>query len=174
MTSVAISDAGVVVSDNPHATLAGVLMLSRGGNAFDACVAASAVLGVVLPFTSGLGGDAFMLAKTPGGVHVLMSSGAYPSGVDEKLISEMQRRGVPEKGPQAITIPGLAAAWMELEARFCTVRRRELLSYAISLAENGFKASSMLARAVSYAKRRLEGSGWYSLYGSVSEGDTVR
>ncbi|HIQ30226.1 MAG TPA: gamma-glutamyltransferase family protein [Candidatus Caldiarchaeum subterraneum] len=175
MTSVAISDAGVVVSDNPHATLAGVLMLSRGGNAFDACVAASAVLGVVLPFTSGLGGDAFMLAKTPGGVHVLMSSGAYPSGVDEKLISEMQRSGVPDKGPQAITIPGLAAAWLELEARFCTVRRRELLSYAISLAENGFKASRMLAKAVSHAKRRLDGvGGWYSLYGSVSEGDTVR
>ena len=175
MVSIAVSGEGVVVSDNPYATLAGLQMLSRGGNAFDACVAASAVLGVVLPFTSGLGGDAFMLAKTPQGVRVLMSSGAYPSEVEDRTLSRMQVEGVPDKGPYSITIPGLAAAWLELEKHFCTLDRRELLSHAISLADRGFAASRMLADAVSQSRNRLADiEGWHRLYGDVREGKQVR
>ncbi|MEM4854536.1 MAG: gamma-glutamyltransferase, partial [Sulfolobales archaeon] len=89
-------------SDSHLATKTALEVLEEGGNAFDAAIAASAVLSVVLPQTGGLGGDGFMLAFINGDVVAYMSSGKSPSGFK----AEEYLRQLPKRGPLTVTIPG--------------------------------------------------------------------
>jgi gamma-glutamyltranspeptidase/glutathione hydrolase len=52
---------GAIVSDNPEATRAGLLVLRKGGSAADAAVAAAAVLGVTDPYVGGVGGGGYFV-----------------------------------------------------------------------------------------------------------------
>jgi gamma-glutamyltranspeptidase / glutathione hydrolase len=70
---------GAVSSDTPEATLAGLEILSRGGNAVDAAVAVSLVLGVTQPSESGLGGSAVMMVLPAGGDALMIHAGASGS-----------------------------------------------------------------------------------------------
>jgi len=69
-----------VVSDHQLATQIGLKILEKGGNAFDAAIAVSAVLSVVQPHMSGPGGDGFLLGFLDGEVVAYASSGRSPSG----------------------------------------------------------------------------------------------
>ena len=174
MPKLAYSKRGVVVSDHPYATLAGLRMLEAGGNAFDACIAMSAVLGVVLPYTSGIGGDAFILAKTKRGVEALNSSGKYAENLDETLYKKLLNEGMPERGPYTITVPGLVAAWQAVVERYCNMGVRELLGEAIKYASGGFPVSRSLCKAVEYCRGSLGWSvGWRELYGDAREGEPL-
>ncbi|BCU66926.1 gamma-glutamyltransferase [Sulfolobales archaeon HS-7] len=131
-----------VTSQSPLATLAGIKILEMGGNAFDAAIAVSAVLGVVLPSTSGIGGDGFMLAKSGGDFIAYNGSGWSPKAARE----------VTEKGVNSITIPGLVDMWSYIYDNYCTLSLEQILKPAISLAVNGFPVSRTLNSAIINAR----------------------
>ena len=91
---------GMVASSQPLATTAGLKMLQAGGNACDAAIATAAVLNIVEPFSTGIGGDAFALLYVPGEKIPIAINGSgysfknltYDYLVNEEGLEERKRR----------------------------------------------------------------------------------
>lgn len=134
---------GLVAAGHPLATLAGVNVLQQGGNAVDAAIAAAAVLSVVEPHMSGLGGDVFLLiwSARAGRAFALNGSGAAP-----RRLGALPEQGIPQRGLLAATVPGVVAGWVEAHRRFGSLEFADLLRPAITYAEQGFPVSARLAR----------------------------
>ncbi len=140
----------MAASEHPLVSQTGVDVLRRGGNAFDAALAMSALLPVVKPYRSHLGGDAYILAypQSEAKVTAICSGGKAPADA-----SIDQYDGViPQHGGSACAIPGLVDAWSEFHARWCTMPFAELLAPAIGYARDGFPASRELSLTLSYAQ----------------------
>jgi gamma-glutamyltranspeptidase/glutathione hydrolase len=107
-----------------------------GGNIIDAVVAGAAVLGVVLPYACGIGGDAYLLyhEADTGITHALNGTGAAPSGA----VLERFAGGIPSTGIHAPTVPGALALWEDALALYGTRSLGETLRPAIALARDGF------------------------------------
>lgn len=155
-----------VSSDSYLATRAALEVLEEKGNAFDAAIAASAVLSVVLPQTGGLGGDGFMLAFVDTDIVAYMSSGKSPSG----LKAEDYLKQLPKRGPLTVTVPGLAYLWGFLSEELCRLPLERLLRPAISLAYNGFYAGYYLARASKLVESELSAYRWSKYYKGIEPG----
>jgi gamma-glutamyltranspeptidase/glutathione hydrolase len=145
--SVVMSNNGMVATSQPLAAIAGLRMLLNGGNAVDAAVAASAVLNVVEPMSTGVGGDAFALtyiAKTDQ-LTALNASGRAPNAIS---IDEVKRQGhteMPETGPLSITVPGTVDGWEKITRRHGSMPLSEVLKPAIHYAEQGFPVTEIIA-----------------------------
>ena len=143
---------GMVSTSQPLATAAGLEILSKGGNAADAAVAAAAALNVVEPTSTGLGGDMFALfyeSKT-GNVSALNGSGRAPAGL---TLERLKKEGIdvlPPYHPYTVTVPGACAGWCDLIERQGTRSLGEILAPAIRLAEEG----APIAPITSYAWQR--------------------
>lgn len=137
-----------VVSSHGQATQAGMDILSAGGNAIDAALAANAVLGVIAPEMCGVGGDLFALTHRPG-LHkplALNASGPAGAGAD---ISELNGHAtVPPNHPLSVTVPGCVQGWHQLAATLGRMPLSDTLVPAIRLATTGFPASSELSRSL--------------------------
>ncbi len=122
---------GMVASEHPLVSQTGVDVLRRGGNAFDAALAMSALLPVVKPHRNHLGGDAYILAypKAEGRVTAICSGGKAPAAATPERYPD----GIPAHGGGAVAIPGLVDAWQEFHGRWCTMPMADLLAPAISL-----------------------------------------
>ncbi len=132
---------GMVATSQPLAAQAGLDALRAGGNAVDAAIAAAAALTVVEPASCGLGGDAFALVWDGQTLHGLNGSGRSPRRLS---LQELARRGVdelPERGWLAVTVPGVVAAWRDLQQRFGRLPLARLLEPAIAYAEQGYPVS---------------------------------
>jgi gamma-glutamyltranspeptidase/glutathione hydrolase len=142
---------GMVASEHPLATQTGVDVLRRGGNAFDAALAVSAVLPVVKPGRTHLGGDAYVLVYTKGEgrVTAVCSGGKAPAGATPERYSG----GIPQRGGAATSVPGLVDAWSEIAARWCSRPLAELLRPAIAYARDGFAVSRELELVLNGAQR---------------------
>lgn len=105
---------GIVASSQPLASQAGAQILTAGGNAIDAAIAANAVLGLTEPMMNGIGGDLFAIvyeAKT-GKVYGLNASGWAASGVTADLVAAQSPNGrMPQSGVWSVTVPGMVAGW---------------------------------------------------------------
>lgn len=148
---------GMVSTAHPLASLAGVRMLLGGGNAVDAAVAAAAVLGVVEPYQTGLGGDAFALlySARKRSVHALNASGPAPAAA---TLDGFRARGldaVPRHSPLAWTVPGCVDGWSQMLAAHGRFSLREVLQPAIEYAADGFPVSPGDARSWSMSETRL-------------------
>ncbi len=133
---------GMVVSGHSLASLAGHRVLERGGSVVDAMIATSAVLCVVLPHATSLGGDAFILfhdAKN-GRTEGLNASGPAPSGATAEVFKD----GMVARGALAFSIPGIVRGWEEIHQRHGRTRWAELFGDAIEIAE-AHPLSRMLA-----------------------------
>ncbi|MEM3551613.1 MAG: gamma-glutamyltransferase [Candidatus Bathyarchaeia archaeon] len=159
-----------VSTDSYLASKAALEIMEDGGNAFDAAVAASAVLSIVLPHTSGLGGDGFLLAFIGDEIVAYASCGKSPSGlnVDEYL------RIKPVRGPLTVTVPGLANLWDFINDEFCKLPLSRVLKPAISLAYNGFYASRYLAEASKATENELGIFKWAKYFKGVGEGAPLK
>lgn len=130
-----------IATSHPLATQAGIDVLKSGGTAVDAAVAACAVLCVVEPAMTGIGGDCFALVapKGSGEVVALNGSGRAPAAAE---LSWYLERGIKEIGqtvdPHSVTVPGAIAAWTLLLERFGRKGFAELLAPAIRYAEDGY------------------------------------
>jgi gamma-glutamyltranspeptidase/glutathione hydrolase len=145
--SCVLARGGMVCASVPMAAAAGVEMLRRGGNAVDAAVAAAAVLCVVEPMSTGLGGDAFALLwwADTGRLVGLNGSGRAPAAA---TLEAYRARGLETIAPQGIlsaTVPGAVHAWETLALRHGSMPLAELLAPAIRAAERGFPVTELVA-----------------------------
>lgn len=132
---------GMVVCSHPLAAEAGMAILRAGGHAVDAAVAAAAVLSVVEPWASGLGGDAFFLIgdRSDGEVAAINGSGAAPSALSPDRFAGLS--AIPVHGPLSFTVPGAVSAWGEAWYGWGRLAWRDLLKPAQTLAAEGFPVS---------------------------------
>jgi len=131
---------GMVAASQPLATLAGIRMMLGGGNAVDAAVAAAAVLGVVEPYQTGLGGDAFALLylAATNEVKALNASGPAPAAARLEEYLGRGLREIPEHSSLAWTVPGCVDGWCQMLERHGRLSLPEVLEPAIRYAEEGF------------------------------------
>ena len=138
---------GMVASTHWTASAVGIRMLERGGNAFDAAVAAGLTLNVVEPHQNGPGGDlpAIFHSARDGETRVLCAQAPAPAGA---TIAHYRSEGlglIPGTGLLAAVIPGAFAGWMALLRDYGTLSLRDILEPAIHYATNGFPVAPVLA-----------------------------
>ncbi|NNG13095.1 MAG: gamma-glutamyltransferase [Halobacteria archaeon] len=146
--------AAAIASAHPAATQAGMEILAEGGNAFDAAVAVSAVLAVVEPYSSGLGGGGFWLLHRAEDGHQVMVDGREraPLAAMRDLYLDDSGDVVPGlsiSGALAAGIPGEPAALAHIAEHYGRMPLAQSLAPAIGLARTGF--------AVDATYRRLAG-----------------
>ena len=130
----------------PAASLTALDMLRAGGNAMDAAVAAAAVLGVIEPQSTGIGGDCFCLWQRPGGPVVAMNgSGRAPAAAGIDWFEQRGIAAIDERGPHAVTIPGAVGAWEALLAAHGTRGLDDALQPAIRFAAEGWPVHHRVA-----------------------------
>src|SRR5260370_23800027 len=150
---------GLVTSPHSLASQAGVDALRAGGSAIDAAVAASAVLSVVYPHMTSIGGDAFWLIHDAhtGEVRYVDGGGrAAASGTIEDF-AKRGLREVPVKGvlPATLTVPGAVASWTEAHAAYGRLPLKRCLESSIGYARAGFPGTARLAHWPGLAPRGL-------------------
>nr|WP_322922703.1 gamma-glutamyltransferase [Paenibacillus sp. SGZ-1014] len=140
---------GMVAAPHYLASQTGAFILQSGGNAIDAAVAISAVLGVVYPHMTGVGGDAFFLihdGKT-GMVNAYNGSGRSGLKATAAYYIKQGLDTIPQRGPlAAVTVPGMVDAWEAVWKKYGKLPWAQVLEAAIRYAEEGFPASPSLAR----------------------------
>ncbi|MDH3222334.1 MAG: gamma-glutamyltransferase [Gemmatimonadota bacterium] len=135
-------------TSQPLATSAALEVMNNGGNAIDAAVAAAAVLGVVEPHMTGMGGDMFAivwLAETQELIG-LDASGRSGSGMSAAAIRSRGHDRVPGSGPEAVTVPGAVSGWYGLVGNWGNLSFAQVLEPAIRIAEEGFPVTPIIAR----------------------------
>ena len=137
----AVAARGMVATSQPLATQAGLRALERGGNAVDAALAAAAVLCVVEPMSTGVGGDCFALVWRDGELTGLNASGRAPAAADPDALGT----SVPARGPLSVTAPGAVAGWAALAERHGRLGLDQALEDAIDIAERGFAVTPVIA-----------------------------
>ncbi len=134
----------VVSTSQPLAAQAGLRMLQAGGNAVDAALAAAMTLTVVEPTGCGIGGDAFAIVWDGQELHGLNASGRAPAGWTPEYFDKLG--GIPEKGWNAVTVPGVVSGWVELSRRFGKLPFAQVAQPAIDYARHGFAVSPTIAK----------------------------
>ncbi|MHA1444448.1 MAG: gamma-glutamyltransferase [Candidatus Hodarchaeales archaeon] len=140
---------GMVASSQPLATTTGLKILQAGGNACDAVIATAAVLNVVEPFSTGIGGDAFALLHIPGEKRPVAINGSGYSFKDlsyDHLISEKGLREIPLTGVLPITVPGAVSMWSIMHDKYGALDWEDVLQPAINYAKFGFPVSPVIAQ----------------------------
>lgn len=150
-------DGAAIASGHHLATEAGMEILAKGGNAFDAAVAVSSTLAVVEPISSGLGGGGFFLLHDAAtGKDVMLDAReTAPQAANEAAF--LDRKGELDRdrsvnGPWSAGIPGLPAALVELSGKHGKLPLRTSLGPAIRIASEGFPVYARMAKG--YASRR--------------------
>ena len=168
---------------HPLATDAGVEILKKGGNAFDAAVAISAALAVVEPYASGLGGGGFWLLHRVSDQKEVMIDGreTAPAAAHRDMYLDAGGNPVRERslnGPLAAGIPGTPAALDHLASHYGKLSLQASLAPAIRLAKEGFAVSRHYQRLIAYRQEVMQrwayGSGIFLDNGQVPEqGDNI-
>ena len=144
---------GVVTAGHPIASSAGLQMLLKGGNAFDAAVAVGAMAALGEPEMNGIGGNGFMTIfdKKSGKVHSLSMAGAAPKALKPaEMTPEMLNAGM-----KAGIVPGNLGGYLSLLDRMGTMSLAEVFAPAIEYAEKGYPIDAMLAQSIDRGKANL-------------------
>src|ERR1700754_2808804 len=99
---------GMIATSHPQAALAGIEVLRAGGTAADAAVAACALLGVIEPQSTGIGGDCFALIQPrgEGKITAYNGSGRAPAAAEASWYLERNIHAVPLTSAHSVSIPG--------------------------------------------------------------------
>ena len=145
---------GMVSSAHPLATKAGLEILKKGGNAFDAAIATAATLNVVEPMMSGIGGYGTILIydAKKSQIRFLDSSGKIPVNTNPDAF----RKPTPgyrenRKGPKAVSTPGNLNAWEAISKTYGTLDWPRLFQPAIKTARSGYILDKRIARFIKHA-----------------------
>jgi len=156
---------GMVVTNHPLASAAGVEMLAGGGNAIDAAVAALFALSVVEPMMVGIFGAGHAQLRLADGRHLVIDGyTTAPAAaradmyrpVSDRWPDYMDTHGRENTvGVRAVGVPGTLAAWCEMLARFGTMPLPAAMAPAIRHAETGFQVTGYLAECIEEAASDL-------------------
>jgi gamma-glutamyltranspeptidase / glutathione hydrolase len=143
----------MVSSTHWLASQVGMAALERGGNAFDAAVAAGLVLEVVEPHLNGVGGEVpiILWSARDRRVEVICGQGPAPRAATIPRFHELGLASVPGSGPLAACVPGAFGGWMTLLRDFGTLRLRDVLEAAIGYAERGYPVVVRVSEAIAAA-----------------------
>src|SRR5436190_3722670 len=142
----AVGTGGAAASVDKDATNSAIQILSKGGNAIDAAVAANATLGVTEPYVAGLGGGGFMtiyLARAHKLITIDGREKAPQAFEQDAFIDPSTGQPIPFS-PQRVTsgmavgVPGTLAQWVQALDHYGTMPLGRLLQPAIKVAQNGF------------------------------------
>ncbi len=136
---------GMICSSQPLASQAGLEILKKGGNAFDAALAAAACLPVVEPMSCNIGGDGFALIWHEGKLYGLNASGPAPALLSVDHLKAAGYTEMPRYGWGAVTVPGVTSGWAEINKRFGALPLKDILAPAIAYAEDGFAVSPVVS-----------------------------
>jgi gamma-glutamyltranspeptidase / glutathione hydrolase len=164
-----VARGGMVTAEHHLAADAGVEMLREGGNAVDAAVAAAFVMGVVEPFTSGIGGIAGLVIRRADGTVVSVEGGTCaPLGARADMFELVGggaragmymwpavKNGANFEGATSVTVPGQAAALCLALDRYGSLPRARVMEPAIRLARDGFEIDWYVALAFAMYAERL-------------------
>lgn len=145
--SMVSSTLGVVASESVLASQVGARILEQGGNAIDAAVATNAMMGLVAPMNDGIGGDLFAIvyiAKT-GKLYGLNASGWAPSKLTADYLLAKGITTMPQRGINAVTVPGAVNGWDKLLKRFGRKTFASVLAPSISYAQAGFPVGEVVS-----------------------------
>ena len=148
---VAVGTGGAAASVDPYATQAAIRTLEQGGNAIDAAVTAAAVLGLVEPYSCGIGGGGFMVVYRADRERVATvdSREISPEAYHPEVFID-PATGAPIPFAERVTsglgvgVPGTLRGWMESLDRYGTISLAKALQPAIKLARRGFIVDSTL------------------------------
>lgn len=141
-----------VSAANPHAVAAGLDVLERGGGAIDAAIAVQAVLGLVEPQSSGIGGGAFLMYYDASSRRITAFNGreTAPAGADPRMFLDENGRPLPRgtatTSGRATGVPGAMRMLEVAHRKYGQLPWSETFPYAIRLAEDGFEVSRRLTR----------------------------
>lgn len=177
--SMAMGQHAMVATSHNYATVAALDMLRKGGNAVDAAIAAAAVLTVVEPMSTGLGGDAFLLLYEGHNrkVRGLNGSGRSPNGLFRDHFTSAHGAEIDPNSWESVTVPGACDAWMTALERFGTRPIDEILAPAIQFAEEGFPVTERVAAVWKDNEELLKPDPWtamtYLVNGKAPEVGTI-
>ena len=145
--SMVIARQGIAATSQVLASQSAAQILSRGGSAADAAIAANAVLAVTEPMKCGLGGDLFVLYReaASGTLTGLNASGAAPQGLSPAFLAKHDIKSMPQQGIHSVTVPGAVEGWAKMHERFGKLPWKDLFHDAIAYAENGFPVAEAIA-----------------------------
>lgn len=152
-----ITKHGMVASSQPLASLAGLDILRAGGTAADAAVAIAAMLNVVEPFSTGVGGDCFVLywdAATKS-VYALNGSGPAAASASLEELTDAGYQQHPLFTGHAVSVPGAVGAWDVLLQRFGRMSLADVFAPAVSYALEGFPVTEWIGSGWSLMVNRL-------------------
>lgn len=138
---------GCVATGHPLAAQAAAEVLLEGGSAVDAAIAADAVMGVVEPMATALGGDLMaMLVQPDGSASVDNGSGRAPAALEPAQVAALPGGRIPERHGLAVTTPGVVRGWADLSASHGRLPLARLLAPAVRVAREGFMVAPVAAR----------------------------
>ena len=140
----------MVASTHWLASAAGMAVLERGGNAFDAAVAAGFALQVVEPHLNGPGGDlpVILYDARSDDVAVVCGQGTAPAAATVAAFRERGVTVIPGTGLLPAVVPGAFGGWLLLLERYGTWRLADVLEFALGFAENGFPVIPSITRII--------------------------
>jgi gamma-glutamyltranspeptidase / glutathione hydrolase len=139
-TPTAIGTGGAAATVDPLATQAAIDVLRHGGNAIDAAVAAAGVLGVVEPYSCGIGGGGFMTIYSARDhkVHTIDSRETAPAAMTPDAFAGLTQFVDQRVSGMSVGVPGTLRAWESALREFGTMRLDKALGPGIDAAEHGF------------------------------------
>ena len=150
-----------VASAHPLATQAGIAILQQGGNAFDAAIAVTAVLAVVEPYSSGIGGGGFyLLHQAESDSHVMIDARERaPLRAHSGLYLDENGEVIPGAsitGASSAGIPGIPAALVHMADNYGNLKLADSLEPAITHATEGFPVDAYYQRMAGFRLKDLQ------------------
>jgi gamma-glutamyltranspeptidase/glutathione hydrolase len=142
-----IAQNGMAATSQPLATQVALDILKQGGNAIDAAIAANAMLGLVEPTGSGIGGDLFAIIwhAESKRLYGLNASGRSPQSLTMDYFTENNISQIPKFGPLPVSVPGAVDGWFMMHERFGRLPMTSIMAPSIDYARNGFPVSELIA-----------------------------
>ncbi len=154
------SSNAMAATSQPLATETAISIMKQGGNAMDAAISAAAVLAVIEPTDTGIGGDCFALFSKGSRYAPIAfnGSGKSPENISINKLKEFNLNTISDHSPHAVTIPGAVDAWYQLHRQYCNLDFEMLLKPAINFAENGYFVHERLSYTWKNNVNRLQNS----------------
>ncbi len=156
--SMVITQQGIAATSQTLASQAGAMILAKGGSAVDAAIAANAVLAVVEPMKTGLGGDLFVLYQegSTGKLVGLNASGTAPKALSPEFLAKQGIKSMPQSGIHSFTVPGAVDGWAQIHKRYGKLPWKDLFQSAIAYAEKGFPVTEAIQESWTQSVGRIQ------------------